>query len=583
MEMVTKSDSFMQVARLAEVQATGCLVVPIAGHTLVLYSQGEQVYALDNRCPHMGFPLHRGSVKDGVLTCHWHHARFDLVSGGTFDAWADDIPTFPVQIRDGGVWVDLSPRVDLQTHQRQRLQDGLQQGISLVIAKAVIALLDGGTDPAEPFRIGIDFGTRYRQAGWGAGLTMHTCMMHLLPYLDEHERTRALYHGLSAVARDCAGSPPHFGVHPLPTSALDVNTLKRWFRQFIEVRDAEGAERCLVSAVRSGLDSQQIADMLFAAATDHRFIDGGHTLDFTNKALEALDVAGWALAEPVLASLVSGYASAERMEESNAWRNPIDLVVMLENAFAALPDAVAEGLSQRGTWSGQEQLVSLLLGEDPQAIVDALLAHLRAGCSEEELAGVVAYAAALRIAQFHTSNELSDWDTVHHTFTFAHAVHQGLRRVASTELLRGVFDAAIRVYLNRFLNLPAARLPETDSLVQDPKALLEELPTLLDRQQQVKEAGALVACYLYSGGNPDRLLAVLGSLLLREDRSFHAIQTMEAAFRQYEALRGTNAGVHVLVAAVRFLAAHAPSMRSQGQTYQMAQRLHRGDRLFEES
>jgi nitrite reductase/ring-hydroxylating ferredoxin subunit len=33
----------------------------------------------------MGFPLDRGSVEDGVVTCHWHHARFDLASGCTFD------------------------------------------------------------------------------------------------------------------------------------------------------------------------------------------------------------------------------------------------------------------------------------------------------------------------------------------------------------------------------------------------------------------------------------------------------------------------------------------------------------------
>jgi hypothetical protein len=45
----------------------------------------------------------------------------------------------------------------------------------------------------------------------------------------------------------------------------------------------------------------------------------------------------------------------------------------------------------------------------------------------------------------------------------------------------------------------------------------------------------------------------------------------------------TAAGIHVLVAAARYLAAHAPTMRSQEQTYQMAYRLHRGDRLFEES
>jgi hypothetical protein len=57
----------------------------------------------------------------------------------------------------------------------------------------------------------------------------------------------------------------------------------------------------------------------------------------------------------------------------------------------------------------------------------------------------------------------------------------------------------------------------------------------------VNEAGTLVARYPYSGGNPDRLLAMLGKLLLREDRDFHTIQAIEAAFRQYTLLRETKA------------------------------------------
>jgi len=38
----------------------------------------------------------------------------------------------------------------------------------------------------------------------------------------------------------------------------------------------------------------------------------------------------------------------------------------------------------------------------------------------------------------------------------------------------------------------------------------------------------------------------------------------------------------VLVAAARYLAAHAPTVRAQGQTYQIARRLSRGERLFED-
>ena len=138
-------------------------------------------------------------------------------------------------------------------------------------------------------------------------------------------------------------------------------------------------------------------------------------------------------------------------------------------------------------------------------------------------------------------------------------------------------------YLDRFLNIPAARIPEPgETNGSDPDTLLGELPALLDRQQQVNEAGDQVARYLHGGGDPDRLIALLGKLLLREDRDFHTIQMIEAAARQFADRRNTPAGTNILVAAARYLAAHAPTMRAQGQTYQIAQRLYRGDKLFEE-
>jgi nitrite reductase/ring-hydroxylating ferredoxin subunit len=578
-----RASRYVRVAPLADVRRAGCLPVQIEGHSLVLCHHNEAVYALDNRCPHMGFPLHRGTIHDGVLTCHWHHARFDVSSGGTFDPWADDVRVYPVELRDGEIWVDLAAVADPLGHHRQRLRDGLERNISLVVAKAAVTLLDGGVDATEPFRIGLDFGVRHRQGGWGQGLTIHTCMMNLQPWLQPEDRMRALFHGLVASARDSANMPPRFMLQPLPDSAADLPTLKRWFRRFVEVRDAEGAERCLVSAVRAGAGDRQMADMLLAAATDHRYIDTGHVLDFTNKALEALDHAGWDLAEPVLASLAAGYAGAERMEESNAWRHPVDVVAILEHAFEALPTALEHGNAQGLPWAGRDALVPILLRESPQDIADGLLASLREGARPEDLAAAVAYAAALRLVRFHTSNEVGDWDTALHTFTFASAVHQGLRRAGSPEVLRGVFDAAMSVYLDRFLNVPPAPLPVAGGAAEHPEALLHELSRLLDRRQQVNEAGAIVSRYLSSGGAPEPLLARLGGLLLREDRDFHTIQAVEAAFRQFSVAGNTLEGWHVLMAAARYLAAHAPTMRAQEQTFHIARRLSRGERLYEDA
>lgn len=570
-------------ASAAAVRSQGCVVVHLDGHTLALFAHGDRIYAVDNRCPHMGFPLDRGTLKDGILTCHWHHARFDLATGGTFDQFAGDVRAFPVEIRDDEVWVGLAADGDARAYRQARLRDGLERNIPLVLAKAVIALLDDGDQPMVPFRAGLEFGTRSRQAGWGQGLTILTCMMNLVPALSAADRSRALYHGLSAVARDSDGQPPRFGIRPLPAATSDPDALARWFRQFVEVRDDEGAERCVASAVRAGWDPRRMAAMLFAAATDHRYLQIGHVLDFTNKAFEALDIAGWDLAEPVLTSLVRAYAVADRMEEDNAWRHPVDLVRILEGAFAALP-AIWNGARPEsgGGWPGWNALIPILLGDNPRAIADALLQGLRESAAVDELAAAVAYAAALRIAQFHTANEFGDWDTALHTFTFANAVSQGLRRAPSPELLRGVFDAAMSVYLDRFLNIPPAHRPEPRD-VDDAEALLRDLPGTLDRQQQVNEAGALVARYLHGGGAVDTLKAALGTMLLREDRDFHTIQAVEAAFRVADRLRDVPGAIAtVLVAAARYLAAHAPTVRAQGQTFHIAQRLHRGERLFEE-
>jgi nitrite reductase/ring-hydroxylating ferredoxin subunit len=112
-----RTDTFIRVGTLEELQTKGMMVVQgTRCPLLVLHDQGK-IFALDNRCPHLGFPLHRGSVEDGFLTCHWHHARFDLASGCTFDLWADDIATAAVELRDGVVWVAPEARfIDGDTH-----------------------------------------------------------------------------------------------------------------------------------------------------------------------------------------------------------------------------------------------------------------------------------------------------------------------------------------------------------------------------------------------------------------------------------------------------------------------------------
>src|SRR4051812_22086484 len=154
--MTTIASTLLRAASVEDVERLGCVVTHVGGRTLALFAHDGAVHAVDNRCPHMGFPLHRGTLQDGILTCHWHHARFDLETGGTFDQWADDVDVFPVELRDGEVWVDVAGRGDPLEHHRRRLRDGLERNLALVIAKAAIALVDGGADAVEPYRIGLE-------------------------------------------------------------------------------------------------------------------------------------------------------------------------------------------------------------------------------------------------------------------------------------------------------------------------------------------------------------------------------------------------------------------------------------------
>src|SRR5205823_14874631 len=74
-------------------------------------------------------------------------------------------------------------------------------------------------------------------------------------------------------------------------------------------------------------------------------------------------------------------------------------------------------------------LAGELLGDDPQAIVEALKDAIRNGAAPTDLGRSLVYAAALRVARFGSANEHGDWETAHHVFTYANAVHQMLERI----------------------------------------------------------------------------------------------------------------------------------------------------------
>ncbi len=585
------TSKFVRAGSLEELKAKGRLVVHGRHRPVLLVQQDGHVFALDNRCPHMGFPLERGSVEDGILTCHWHHARFELASGCTFDLWADDVPTCPVEIRAGGeIWVKpVFGYADPVGHWRQRLEDGLGHNLSLVIAKAVEGQLAAGQSSSDVVRQVALFGTCNRD-GWDTGLTILTALGQLLPFLSEQELHLALFHGARRVAEDCDGAAPGRERAPL-ASRPDLATLKRWLRRWVAVRHRDAAERTVLTAIASGASPAALADLLFAAETDRAYAGGGHSLDFINKAFECLDVIGWEYASEVLPSIVGQMTSARGAEERTAWRQPIDLIALCQQAGREMPHLFAAG-GNASNWSDHVTLSHSLLGDDPAAIVDALTAAARDGASSADLGRALAYAAALKVARFGTANQHSDWETAHHVFTYANAVHQALKRIGGeaadpVEAVRGLLHGAMALYLARYLNVPPASLPgESGNGLDDLPVAAEEIRDALldtfDRQQQIGAAARLVARHLILGHSPEALIATLAHALLREDAGFHAYQMLEAGVRQFHEWGDCDQGRHILIAVARYLAAHFPTQRALLQTADMASRLTRGGELHRE-
>jgi nitrite reductase/ring-hydroxylating ferredoxin subunit len=584
------ADGFIRVAALSELRDRRGMAIGTPGGPVLVVADGDNVVALDNRCPHMGFPLHRGSIEDGILTCHWHHARFDLRSGSTFDLWADDVPIRAVRIVDGEVWVaaTATPR-DEAAHWRQRLHDGLAHDISLVIAKAVLGATAAGVPATKLARDALLYGATHRDR-WGVGLTTLMAVTDLLPVLDEEDRFLALFHGIVAVANDCAGEPPRTETEPLGGN-VPLATLARWFRHWVRVRHRTGAERTLRTAIASGATSQWLAASTLIAVTDRYFADTGHALDFLNKAFEAADLVGWHRADAVLPSIVPVLTSSLGSEEMDSWRHPVDLVALMECALPGLTEALALGRTRRGPWREHAALGRAVLGEDPEAIFAALSAALRAGAAPTDVARAVAFAAGLRIAHFGTSNDHSDWETAHHTFSYANAAYDLIARATSGAVdveteslcLRAAIHGALAVYLNRYLNVPPARLPPSDEHALPPVELRRAFLDAYDRQQQVAEAARLAASHLAAGRPPVDFISILTHAVLREDAGFHMIQNLQATVRQCLVWHGAPEVAPILIAAARYLAAHSPTSRARYQTAQVACRLMRGGDVHEDT
>src|SRR4051812_504915 len=105
--MATTELHWHRVADLDELPEGRVKTVAAGTHSLALTHVDGRYAALDNHCPHQGGPLGEGSIEGGLLRCPWHGYDYCPLSGDSPGGFGDSVPTFPVEVREDGIYVGL--------------------------------------------------------------------------------------------------------------------------------------------------------------------------------------------------------------------------------------------------------------------------------------------------------------------------------------------------------------------------------------------------------------------------------------------------------------------------------------------
>lgn len=99
--------AFIDIAALEDIPRQGARVVKTpAGCIAIFRTADDQVFALDDRCPHKGGPLSEGIVHGTSVTCPLHAAVFDLTTGKGTDDWR--VKTHAVRVDGGRVLLEAA-------------------------------------------------------------------------------------------------------------------------------------------------------------------------------------------------------------------------------------------------------------------------------------------------------------------------------------------------------------------------------------------------------------------------------------------------------------------------------------------
>jgi len=100
-------ENWVDIADADSLAVGTCRTVEVGGRQFALARVADGFHLVDNACPHRGTSLGAGTIDANFVYCPLHGWAFNLVSGACPDRPEKSVRTYPVELRDGKVWVQL--------------------------------------------------------------------------------------------------------------------------------------------------------------------------------------------------------------------------------------------------------------------------------------------------------------------------------------------------------------------------------------------------------------------------------------------------------------------------------------------
>lgn len=283
-QQASQTPYWQTVCPLEELQTKGRILLRQGKQQIVVFwSQGE-AHAIDNRCPHEGYPLIQGELnpEQCTLTCHWHNWKFDLRSG-TAKVGQDAVRHYATEIREGQVWVDLSPPdpAVVQAELMRSLRKGFEKRQYGHLARTLARFHYQGLEPLTALAKAIEWSHDKLEFGMGHAYAAAADWIQLYRESESPlDGLTALTEALDHIALERLREPVYaYAEHRAP------GYLSEEFLAALEAEDEAQAVALLRAALAAGLGFAELEAALSRAALAH-YNDFGHSLIYVRKAEE---------------------------------------------------------------------------------------------------------------------------------------------------------------------------------------------------------------------------------------------------------------------------------------------------------